>query len=48
MPRRYALVKIAEIDDISLAEALDEYDAAFPSSISAEELAAHLRALLSE
>ncbi len=47
MPR-YALVKIAELTDIELAEALGEYDAAFHSSISAEELAAHLRALLKQ
>ncbi len=48
MPRRYALVKIAEMDDIELAEALDEYDAAFSISSSVQDIAELIRALLEE
>ena len=48
MMPRYALVKIAELDDIELAEALGEYDAAFSLSSTVQEIAELIRALLEE
>ena len=48
MPARktYALVKIAELTDLELALALDEYDAAFSVETSTEEIADDIQALL--
>ena len=43
---RYALVKIAELTDIELAEALNTYDAAFSTENSVEEIAELLKTLL--
>ena len=45
MPR-YALVKIEELTDLELAEMLNEYDAAFSTENSAEEIAELIRSLL--
>ena len=47
MPRRtYALVKIKKLSDLELAEALDEYDAAFAAEAGAAEIAEEIEALL--
>ncbi len=48
MPARktYALIRIVELDDIELALALDEYDAAFSVETSTEEMADDIQALL--
>ncbi len=43
---RYALVKIAELTDIELAEALNTYDAAFSTENNIEEIARLIKALL--